>query len=146
MGGKYQGIKAFCAFWVQMLHLKALDGKFLFFSYLQGPASMMAYLIVSGFFLTRLRRPIGKMTIIEQKYEGEYRYVNSRLITNRYKLTWLLRYATELLGQLLLLKYGLKVWHNQFWAKVFTSLCRLLLYNSYFHYTSNLKEKLAVAQ
>uniref|UniRef100_A0A8C2SY52 ATP-binding cassette sub-family D member 3 n=1 Tax=Coturnix japonica TaxID=93934 RepID=A0A8C2SY52_COTJA len=47
-----------------------------------GPASMMAYLIVSGFFLTRLRRPIGKMTIIEQKYEGEYRYVNSRLITN----------------------------------------------------------------
>ncbi|NWU38264.1 ABCD3 protein, partial [Hylia prasina] len=48
----------------------------------QGPASMMAYLIISGFFLTRLRRPIGKMTIIEQKYEGEYRYVNSRLITN----------------------------------------------------------------
>ncbi|NWQ73090.1 ABCD3 protein, partial [Columbina picui] len=48
----------------------------------QGPASMMAYLIVSGFFLTRLRRPVGKMTIVEQKYEGEYRYVNSRLITN----------------------------------------------------------------
>lgn len=48
----------------------------------QGPASMMAYLVVSGLFLTRLRRPIGKMTITEQKYEGEYRYVNSRLITN----------------------------------------------------------------
>ncbi|XP_034634447.1 ATP-binding cassette sub-family D member 3 [Trachemys scripta elegans] len=48
----------------------------------QGPATMMAYLIVSGFFLTRLRRPIGKMTIAEQKYEGEYRFVNSRLITN----------------------------------------------------------------
>ncbi|XP_028588559.2 ATP-binding cassette sub-family D member 3 isoform X2 [Podarcis muralis] len=48
----------------------------------QGPASMMAYLIISGFFLTRLRRPIGKMTITEQKYEGEYRFVNSRLITN----------------------------------------------------------------
>uniref|UniRef100_A0A8D1UTW2 ATP binding cassette subfamily D member 3 n=1 Tax=Sus scrofa TaxID=9823 RepID=A0A8D1UTW2_PIG len=48
----------------------------------QGPASMMAYLLVSGLFLTRLRRPIGKMTITEQKYEGEYRYVNSRLITN----------------------------------------------------------------
>ncbi|XP_043941625.1 ATP-binding cassette sub-family D member 3 [Protopterus annectens] len=48
----------------------------------QGPASMMAYLIISGFFLTRLRRPIGKMTITEQRYEGEYRYVNSRLITN----------------------------------------------------------------
>ncbi|XP_072366642.1 ATP-binding cassette sub-family D member 3a [Scyliorhinus torazame] len=48
----------------------------------QGPASMMAYLIVSGLFLTRLRRPIGKMTMSEQRYEGEYRYVNSRLITN----------------------------------------------------------------
>ncbi|XP_057356422.1 ATP-binding cassette sub-family D member 3 isoform X3 [Manis pentadactyla] len=48
----------------------------------QGPASMMAYLVVSGLFLTRLRRPIGKMTITEQKYEGEYRFVNSRLITN----------------------------------------------------------------
>uniref|UniRef100_A0A8C6AEU0 ATP binding cassette subfamily D member 3 n=1 Tax=Marmota marmota marmota TaxID=9994 RepID=A0A8C6AEU0_MARMA len=48
----------------------------------EGPASMMAYLVVSGLFLTRLRRPIGKMTITEQKYEGEYRYVNSRLITN----------------------------------------------------------------
>ncbi|XP_056379088.1 ATP-binding cassette sub-family D member 3 isoform X1 [Hyla sarda] len=48
----------------------------------QGPASMMAYLLVSGLFLTRLRRPIGKMTVTEQRYEGEYRYVNSRLITN----------------------------------------------------------------
>ncbi|XP_069050204.1 ATP-binding cassette sub-family D member 3 isoform X2 [Lepisosteus oculatus] len=48
----------------------------------QGPASMMAYLIVSGLILTRLRRPIGKMTVTEQRYEGEYRYVNSRLITN----------------------------------------------------------------
>ncbi|XP_046879998.1 ATP-binding cassette sub-family D member 3a isoform X1 [Hypomesus transpacificus] len=48
----------------------------------QGPASMMAYLLVSGLFLTRLRRPIGKMTVTEQRFEGEYRYVNSRLITN----------------------------------------------------------------
>ncbi|XP_062847495.1 ATP-binding cassette sub-family D member 3a [Trichomycterus rosablanca] len=48
----------------------------------QGPATMMTYLLISGLFLTRLRRPIGKMTIVEQKYEGEYRYVNSRLITN----------------------------------------------------------------
>ncbi|XP_028666943.1 ATP-binding cassette sub-family D member 3a isoform X1 [Erpetoichthys calabaricus] len=48
----------------------------------QGPASMMAYLIISGLILTRLRRPIGKMTVTEQRYEGEYRYVNSRLITN----------------------------------------------------------------
>ncbi|XP_035597599.1 ATP-binding cassette sub-family D member 3-like [Oncorhynchus keta] len=48
----------------------------------QGPSSMMAYLLISGLFLTRLRKPIGKMTVIEQRYEGEYRYVNSRLITN----------------------------------------------------------------
>jgi ABC-type uncharacterized transport system fused permease/ATPase subunit len=31
----------------------------------------------------RLRRPIGKFTVQEQKLEGDYRYVNSRLITNR---------------------------------------------------------------
>ncbi|XP_013879238.1 ATP-binding cassette sub-family D member 3a [Austrofundulus limnaeus] len=48
----------------------------------QGPAIMMSYLLISGLFLTRLRRPIGKMTVSEQRYEGEYRYVNSRLITN----------------------------------------------------------------
>lgn len=52
--------------------------------FVQGPATMMAYLLISGLFLTRLRRPIGKMTVTEQKYEGEYRYVNSRLITNRW--------------------------------------------------------------
>uniref|UniRef100_A0A8C2K7X2 ATP-binding cassette, sub-family D (ALD), member 3a n=1 Tax=Cyprinus carpio TaxID=7962 RepID=A0A8C2K7X2_CYPCA len=53
-----------------------------FFLLSPGPATMMAYLLISGLFLTRLRRPIGKMTVTEQKYEGEYRYVNSRLITN----------------------------------------------------------------
>uniref|UniRef100_A0AAQ5Y4W7 ABC transporter domain-containing protein n=1 Tax=Amphiprion ocellaris TaxID=80972 RepID=A0AAQ5Y4W7_AMPOC len=48
----------------------------------QGPTIMMSYLLISGLFLTRLRRPIGKMTVTEQRFEGEYRYVNSRLITN----------------------------------------------------------------
>ena len=33
-------------------------------------------------FFFRLRRPIGRMTVSEQQYEGEFRYVNSRLITN----------------------------------------------------------------
>lgn len=33
--------------------------------------------------LSSVRRPIGKLTVREQKLEGEYRYVNSRLITNR---------------------------------------------------------------
>ncbi|XP_042627752.1 ATP-binding cassette sub-family D member 3b [Cyprinus carpio] len=47
-----------------------------------GPASLLSYLLFSGLLLTRLRRPIGKMTVMEQRYEGQYRYVNSRLITN----------------------------------------------------------------
>lgn len=48
----------------------------------QGPFGMIAYLVVSGIFLNKLRRPIGKLTVKEQHLEGEYRYVNSRLITN----------------------------------------------------------------
>ncbi|XP_063704708.1 ATP-binding cassette sub-family D member 3 [Culicoides brevitarsis] len=46
------------------------------------PAVLISYLIVSGVFLTHLRRPTGRLTVQEQKLEGEYRYVNSRLITN----------------------------------------------------------------
>ncbi|XP_041475293.1 ATP-binding cassette sub-family D member 3-like isoform X1 [Lytechinus variegatus] len=48
----------------------------------QGPGFMLLYLAVSGLVLTRLRRPVGKMTVQEQQYEGEFRFVNSRLITN----------------------------------------------------------------
>nr|CAB3219637.1 ATP-binding cassette sub-family D member 3-like [Phallusia mammillata] len=48
----------------------------------QGPAIMIGYLAFSGLFLNRLRKPIGKLTVSEQRHEGEYRYVNSRLITN----------------------------------------------------------------
>ena len=35
------------------------------------------------FSIYRLRRPIGRLTVAEQRLEGEFRYVNSRLITNR---------------------------------------------------------------
>ncbi|XP_028400018.1 ATP-binding cassette sub-family D member 3-like [Dendronephthya gigantea] len=49
---------------------------------LQGPLAMLGYLTISGFVLTRLRRPAGRMTVEEQHLEGEYRYVNSRLLTN----------------------------------------------------------------
>ncbi|VVD02726.1 unnamed protein product, partial [Leptidea sinapis] len=42
----------------------------------------MSYLLASGMFLTYLRRPTARMTVQEQKLEGEYRFVNSRLITN----------------------------------------------------------------
>ncbi|XP_065571942.1 ATP-binding cassette sub-family D member 3-like isoform X3 [Artemia franciscana] len=48
----------------------------------QGPGLMILYLIMSGMFLTYLRRPAGKLTAAEQKLEGEFRYVNSRVITN----------------------------------------------------------------
>ena len=41
------------------------------------------YLITSVLKLNRLRRPVGRMTADEQHLEGEFRYVNSRLITNR---------------------------------------------------------------
>lgn len=47
-----------------------------------GPLAMLGYLVVSGSFLTRLRRPVGKFTVMEQHLSGEFRYVNSRLITN----------------------------------------------------------------
>jgi len=46
------------------------------------PLVMIGYLVISGAFLTKLRRPVGKMTAEEQKLEGEFRYVNSRIITN----------------------------------------------------------------
>ena len=36
----------------------------------------------NGLTFSRLRRPVGRMTVEEQHLEGEYRYVNSRLLTN----------------------------------------------------------------
>lgn len=48
----------------------------------QTPSLLLGYLVASGMLLTYLRRPVGRMTITEQKLEGEYRYINSRLITN----------------------------------------------------------------
>ncbi|DAZ95309.1 TPA: hypothetical protein N0F65_006562 [Lagenidium giganteum] len=48
----------------------------------QGPATMLAYLVVSGMFLTWLRQPTGRFTIAEQKMEGNFRFMNSRLITH----------------------------------------------------------------
>ncbi|KAK9738501.1 ABC transporter transmembrane region [Popillia japonica] len=47
----------------------------------QTPMAMLGYLLISGVFLTHLRRPTGKMTAQEQKLEGEYRHINARLIT-----------------------------------------------------------------
>ena len=48
----------------------------------QTPSIMLAYLVIAGGFLTHLRKPIAQMTVKEQRLEGEYRHINSRLITN----------------------------------------------------------------
>jgi ATP-binding cassette subfamily D (ALD) protein 3 len=48
----------------------------------RGPLTMLLYLLLSGVVLTAMRRPLGKLTVEEQKLEGEVRFVNSRLITN----------------------------------------------------------------
>ncbi|KAF7271417.1 hypothetical protein GWI33_015703 [Rhynchophorus ferrugineus] len=46
------------------------------------PALMMSYLFVSGLLLTHLRKPTARLTAGEQKLEGEFRHINSRLITH----------------------------------------------------------------
>ncbi|XP_017754485.1 PREDICTED: ATP-binding cassette sub-family D member 3 isoform X2 [Eufriesea mexicana] len=46
------------------------------------PIIMLSYLIFAGMLITHLRKPIGHMTVKEQRLEGEYRHVNSRIITN----------------------------------------------------------------
>lgn len=43
---------------------------------------MLGYLLVAGSFLTHIRKPIASMTVKEQRLEGEFRHINSRLITN----------------------------------------------------------------
>lgn len=43
---------------------------------------ILSYLVVAGTFLTYLRKPVGTMTVKEQRLEGEYRHINSRLIVN----------------------------------------------------------------
>ncbi|MCL4139188.1 UNVERIFIED_CONTAM: hypothetical protein GTU68_057234 [Idotea baltica] len=48
----------------------------------QAPGVMIVYMLVSGALLTKMRRPISRLTVAEQRLEGEFRYVNSRLITN----------------------------------------------------------------
>ncbi|GAB6026534.1 ATP-binding cassette sub- D member 3 [Chamberlinius hualienensis] len=47
-----------------------------------GPISLISYLMFAGFILSRIRRPIGHLTVTEQRLEGEFRFVNSRIIVN----------------------------------------------------------------
>ncbi|XP_056645405.1 ATP-binding cassette sub-family D member 3 [Diorhabda sublineata] len=46
------------------------------------PSIMLGYLLVSGVLLTNLRKPTARLTAVEQKLEGEFRHINSRLITH----------------------------------------------------------------
>ncbi|CAM9880257.1 unnamed protein product, partial [Ectocarpus sp. 13 AM-2016] len=46
------------------------------------PATMIAYLLLSGVALSALRKPTAMYTALVAQQEGEYRYVNSRLLTN----------------------------------------------------------------
>ncbi|CAG9817500.1 unnamed protein product [Phaedon cochleariae] len=46
------------------------------------PGLMLGYLFVSGMVLTNLRKPTAILTVGEQKLEGEFRHINSRLITH----------------------------------------------------------------
>lgn len=45
------------------------------------PGLMLGYLFFSGMLLTHLRKPTARLTASEQKLEGEFRHINSRLIT-----------------------------------------------------------------
>ncbi|CAK4613679.1 unnamed protein product [Aphanomyces euteiches] len=49
---------------------------------ISGPLTMLGYLVGSGVFLTWLRQPTGRFTIAEQRLEGNYRFINARLITH----------------------------------------------------------------
>lgn len=46
------------------------------------PSLMLGYLLVSGIILTHIRKPTARLTATEQKLEGEFRHINSRLITH----------------------------------------------------------------
>lgn len=48
----------------------------------EGPLMMLGYLVCSGLVLTSLRRPLGRYTVEEQRLEGEFRAINSRIITH----------------------------------------------------------------
>lgn len=61
----------------------------------QAPLSMLAYLAVSGLILTRLRRPLGRFTVVEQRMEGEFRHLNNRLVTHSEEVAFYRGNATE---------------------------------------------------
>lgn len=100
----------------------------------QTPSLLILYMMFAGAFLTHLRRPTGQLTVTEQKLEGEFRYVNSRLITNseevafyqgnnREKLTLLASFSklTDHLRKFLEFRTGMGIIDN------FVGKCKLLI-------------------
>eukprot|EP00042_Codosiga_hollandica_P050685 m.611106 g.611106 ORF g.611106 m.611106 type:complete len:656 (-) comp58138_c0_seq1:156-2123(-) len=47
-----------------------------------GPLIMLVYLVISGYVLNALRKPVSQFTVAEQQLEGQFRHVTSRLITS----------------------------------------------------------------
>ncbi|XP_021957228.1 ATP-binding cassette sub-family D member 3 [Folsomia candida] len=52
------------------------------------PATMLGYLAVAAFVIAILRRPMARLTASEQALEGEYRFANSRIITNSEEISF----------------------------------------------------------
>ncbi|CAM9106608.1 unnamed protein product [Ascophyllum nodosum] len=52
------------------------------------PATMIGYLLLSGVALGALRKPTAAYTSLVAQQEGEYRYVNSRLLTNAQEIAF----------------------------------------------------------
>ncbi|VDM59747.1 unnamed protein product [Angiostrongylus costaricensis] len=85
-----QDVNKFCEGFVELYSnvTKPIVDVLLYVSRLSGalgwsaPATLFGYLLGAGIFLTSIRRPIGRLTVQEQALEGEFRYVNSRLIMN----------------------------------------------------------------
>lgn len=63
-----------------------------------GPALMAGYLTLSGGLLTWLRGPSAQLTAVEQRLEGEYRHVHSRLIASAEEVAFLQGASTEKAG------------------------------------------------
>lgn len=77
---------------------------------------MLSYLVLAGSFLTHIRKPIASMTAQEQRLEGEYRHINSRLITNSEEIAF---YRGNNREKLTLLASFHKLVSNFFYTNIF---------------------------
>jgi ATP-binding cassette subfamily D (ALD) protein 3 len=49
---------------------------------------MMGYLSIAALLISILRRPMSRLTAAEQSLEGDYRFANSRIITNSEEISF----------------------------------------------------------